>query len=143
MITEQEYNALKDKTRVHIFNFQGKAYDPNLGIVNADNASDPNTLTNEQTSAIEAYEFMTMKPSAITCYVSDNRVTTWIGDKLGSIVYSHPIRNTFSRHLGQIVVLGINGILYYGVSSGNNMSCNLRAYKNQARAKARHYLYSD
>lgn len=137
MITQSQYEALKAKgSACYSFSHEGKAYVPN-GLAPADR------LTNDETSALEVFEFCHNPPQRYFAYVSHQiqgsgygTVTTWVGETLGTITYYGRAFHLFgnphnkARH---IRVKAINGKIYTGVyyqSAGDY--CRLSLVKQES-----------
>lgn len=140
MLSQAEYQALVARVQTgahpcYTVTHEGKAYSP-------DGLAPINRLTNEETSALELYEFVTFKPSALFAYVhlekpsafdaGDRYITTWQGDRLGTITYiGYAYRSNFGDTRRSIKIRAINGLIYSGTyyeSSGDY--CRVRALKS-------------
>lgn len=94
--------------------------------------------TNDETSALEVFEFLRDKPDRYFAYVkisdaSDLRgtITTWTGEKLGDCYLGGTYRDNFGGKRRSISVQAINGCSYYGTyySSAGDY-CRLRKAKS-------------
>lgn len=99
--------------------------------------SDLTDVGNEIRSKMELYRFYTNPPERLFCYLNSEvspEVTTFTGDKLGSVTYWNPYEcpafGGFPSKRVAIRVRGINGVHYAGTyyqSSGNY--CRLKRTK--------------
>lgn len=87
----------------------------------AERESAPQGTTNEETSAIEVYEFMQDKPTRYTAYLKENEssftrgsFTTWTGETLGSLHIWKRTRDGFGNKVWYVSAVGINGVKYHG-----------------------------
>lgn len=116
MTTEQEYRLLKDKydTYHKAYKEYMREHKTNWMPVGAVDLPSP---TNEETSAIEVYEFATNPPDKYFLYVDLPKqvVTTWTGELLGKIMSTG---KTHRSNLGDVRVpiriKAINGKEYHG-----------------------------
>lgn len=107
-----------------------------------DQANLPSSPANEERSSVELYEFVANPPETYVAYVQAEptptrygyphlgTLTTWTGDKLGSIVFGPSYRSNFGGTRVPIAVKAINGKEYYGTyykSSGDY--CRIKAKK--------------
>jgi hypothetical protein len=76
--------------------------------------------TNEETSALEVYEWHATPPERYFLYIkregSATRGTagTWMGDKLGDVVFGRAYRDNFGGTRVPVTVFGTNGVKYVG-----------------------------
>lgn len=94
---------------------------------------------NRDSSAQEIRAFVRDKPAKVFAYVrcvedKPREVTTWVGDKLGTVVafgrpYKCPAFGGFPSVRQSLTVQGINGALYFGTyykSSGDYCRLNIK-----------------
>ena len=90
--------------------------------------------SNDERSAVEAWEFQHTQRDRYTAYVDfdKTKVTTWTGQLLGTITkVGREWRDSFGGKRIALSVLGINGVHYHGtyfVSSGDY--CHLKARRH-------------
>lgn len=97
-----------------------------------DAAQLPPSLSNDEISALEVWEFEHDKPGKYFAYVDKEirRITTWTGDLLGFITWSSRWQSNFGDRRVSIRVKAINGLTYSGTffeSAGDY--CRLRVVK--------------
>lgn len=92
----------------------------------------PQSLTNEQISQLEVYEWINNPPTKYFSYVDfrGGNLTTWTGEKLGEIDFISKWVSNMGDTRYSIRVFGTNGKQYYGTyfsSSGDY--CRITARK--------------
>jgi hypothetical protein len=129
MITKEQYDDIMAREIV-IRNFL-----QTNKLTAAESATLP-TVTNEERSSCEVYDFVTNPPDKYVLYINDERheATTWTGEKLGHVtgLSQTPKRSNFGDLRIYIDVYGINGKKYHGVyykSAGDY--ARIKMYKNQ------------
>ena len=131
MLTQEEYAILRAK--YDTYHAAREAQYPKQNAFTPEMlATLPPVTTNDETSAIEVFEFMRDKPDRYVAYVSSDAksVTTWTGDHLGTLRMSGSMyRSNMGDKRTPITVKAINGRTYYGRSQGSGMCVSLRAYK--------------
>jgi hypothetical protein len=128
MITKEKYQELRERLERFELWLNGRtSYDPK------EIPSDVPTVTNDERSSIEVYEFCTNPPERYTLYIGENpagytapgskhMATTWTGEYLGDVTFGRKYRDNFGGTRIPINVEAINGKSYYGTyytSSGN------------------------
>ncbi len=91
-------------------------------------------ITNEERSSIEVYRFVNDPPTRYTAYVDEKAgtVTTWLGDKLGTVTFGRAWRDNFGGTRVPVWVRGINGRAYHGTYfKSTGALCSMRAHKGQ------------
>jgi hypothetical protein len=101
--------------------------------------------TNEEISALEVYNFLTMPPSeSYAAYLGKDPknpgryvITTFTGDRLATVTRyvsrSAPFNSWLSDVRGSFWALGIDGRSYHGRHNGPGIYCRMRPAKHQAR----------
>lgn len=91
--------------------------------------------TNEERSALEVFEFLRDRPEKYFAYYTDDltAVTTWMGDKLGDIVYRGPAYKVGfwpGATMRRVRVVAITGDRYAGVCNiSGGTYCRLKRMK--------------
>ena len=80
---------------------------------------DSKTLTNEERSAIEVYEFVAEPPQRYFLYIKeegpyDGTATTWTGERLGAVTFGRAYRSNFGDKRIPVWIQAINGEHYQG-----------------------------
>lgn len=92
-------------------------------------------VTNELRSKIETWEFINDKPERYFIYIDEKEkvATTWMGDKLGSVVYfGREYRSNMGDKRQSVDIAAINGIKYYGTYYKDAGSyARIKAYKTK------------
>jgi hypothetical protein len=111
MLTDQEYR----EARARYDAYQAWRGDRTVTDEATRPADVPN-VTNDETSAIEVYEFVRDVPASYFAYVSTKtgKLTTWTGDELGAITFGSEWRDNFGGTRQAIRVKAINGRTYSG-----------------------------
>lgn len=115
VLTESEYRDLK--ARYEFYHAEWKRL---LGNRNYATPEDqkllPPSLTSEQISQIEFYEWMTNPPTKYFSYVDfrAGKLTTWTGEVLGEIDFVSRWKSNMGDTRYSIRVDGTNGKRYYG-----------------------------
>lgn len=81
-------------------------------------------VSNEETSALEVFEFVVNPPDRYFLYIreSESLATTWTGDELGHVSFGREYRDNFGGRRVPITIRAINGRTYHGTyykSSGD------------------------
>lgn len=89
---------------------------------------------------VEVYEFLHDKPERYFLYITTTPVmtfaTTWVGDKLGTVVLGREWRSNFGDKRQAVTVKGINGVTYVGTYyKGAGQYARIRAKKTQKGTK--------
>ena len=136
IISENEYKELKNKFEIYsqaLTKFL-KENKRNY-ITQKESELLPESLTHDQISSIEVYEFINDIPDKYFIYVNEKEriVTTWTGEKLGRITFlGSKYKSNFRDKRRTIHFTGINNKKYYGIyycDSGDY--ARVRLYKNQ------------
>ena len=99
--------------------------------------------SNRARGKLEFYRFMRDKPEHVFAYYTDDfrTVTTWMGQKLGDIVWKGAITRPMGGKMQAIRVRGVNGCMYAGranLSSGTYVRLKKTASgKGRSGASAR------
>lgn len=96
-------------------------------------AEKPVKFTNKDQSYIECIEFIVNRPRKYFAYPSHNKITTFAGETLGSILEWGPIiTSNLGDYRRYVRVRGINGLLCWGWNyCSNGHYVRLYAYKKQ------------
>ena len=142
-LTKEEYLELKNKHDTYMQEankYRGKngwlCITPELAKIL------PPSVSNDDLSKMEVYEFITNPPLQYFGYVSKKEIseihhtyiwnlTTWMGDILGKMTMGDRYYNNLGGYRRNIWITAINGFTYYGTyyeSSGDY--CRIKAHKN-------------
>lgn len=120
MLTAEQYTALRaqyDKHHEWFKSVEYKAYKA------ADIPAGYESISNEDVSAVEFYEWMNNPPESYFLYIKmDERTghmdkataTTWVGDVLATGKVGHSYYSNFGDRRCSITLKGTNGVTYYG-----------------------------
>ena len=131
MITDSEYRTLKSKYDAYQAALQARFGNGWRCITPAIAATLPPAPSNDDTSAVEVYEWIVNPPARYLAYINEDKriMTTWTGEILGYTAFGRAYRSNFGDTRVSIDVRGTNGKRYYGTyykSSGDY--CRIKMY---------------
>jgi len=115
MITKEQYETLR--ARLVVYDEWAKQFTMKNGWrVVPNDAVPPVTVTNEDRSAIELYEFVHNAPDKYFLYINADKHTanTWTGEKLGRVEFGNAWRDNFGGVRVHVRVYAVNGYVYSG-----------------------------
>jgi hypothetical protein len=115
MITREQYDEISARNaRFEAWRNGRTSYHP------SEIPADVPTVTNDERSAMELYEFVTnppekyflyvaLNPNGYTGYGSSHQATTWTGERLGDVQFGRTWRDNFGGTRVSISVYAVNG----------------------------------
>ena len=93
----------------YVFDFGGHGkFDPNGRVEISDHQAH-----NRMVEAAELAQWA-QRPDRFGAYVTENRVTSWLGTEIGTVVRSSTFRNNLAGRTTCLTIRGNNGATYYG-----------------------------
>src|SRR5574338_481688 len=117
MLTELEYEALRLMSAKQQVEIDQRYRKKNGWASYPSGTAFSAEIDNDDSSAIEVYEFVRDKPEKYFLYINEKEgtATTWIGDILGTVSFGTTYRAVFGDKRQHVRVYAINGKTYSGI----------------------------